>query len=243
MLRRRHRVGALAPAESGDRDQRHLVADPLRRALLEEPLQIAVVVLHEHGHHVDLLAPARRRLAQHLHRLPRPLGRAGELALGVVLRRVGVVDGYVGVDEAGGEERPGLLRGDEPAVGEERRQVLRREGLDDLHEIGARQGLAAFDGEEEAAEAGHLGGDAAVFGGGQLFLAGGGVGPEVAEAALHVAAVGDLDEAGEGLLEEEAGGEAGLFHQGVEAHPKGHPLRCWRPRRRATSRRSGARSR
>src|SRR5439155_26719530 len=106
--------------------------------------------------------------------------------------------------------------------------------LHDLHEVGAHERLAALDRHHAAAERGEPPGHVAPLGGRQLLAGRHAVGPEVAERALHVAAVGHLHQALERPAPQHAAREGQLADE-RGAHGKAQPARNWRPSRRVTS--------
>src|SRR5205814_979366 len=165
---------------------------------------------------------------------------SGQDAFGVVARRVRVVHRDTRLGQAGAVERLRVLRGHVPAVREERGEVVARKRADDVDEIGPHKGLAPLDRDEEPAHLRELGGERADLVERELLLRRDAVGPEVAEAALHVAAVGDLQETVVRPSREDPPGESELALRLLPAHGNSHPRANWRPSRAATSFRSGA---
>src|SRR6185369_2415018 len=113
------------------------------------------------------------------------------------------------------------------------------EGLDDVFQVLADQRLAALDQHQEAAELTQLLGNASVVRDRQLFLLGRHVGPEVTEAALHVAAIGDLNEHLKRPPPQQAERKARVLAHHRQLHRNDQPPRYCSESRTVTSFNSG----
>src|SRR4030095_14144826 len=164
------------------------------RAQLEQGLEIAPVVLHEYGHHVHLTLAVGRRGPERVDGSPGPVERPGQPSLPVMSSGSRIVDRDPDLRQAGGEELPGRSARDVPPVGEEQGNVIVRALSDDGGAAGTHDTLAALDRDQKAPETRELFGELAELLGRELLVRKRAVGPEVAEAALHVAAIRDLQQ-------------------------------------------------
>ena len=151
--------------------------------------------MHEHRHHRDLASAMRGRVPQG----PQRAHGGGESTLRPAMRVVPLRDGEVDRDADLGEPGvPQLTRqriGHAPAVGEEDRVMVAREGPHDVDDVGAQERLAPFDRDDHRARLGQLRGDTLEFRHRHLVPGMRRTLTEGTEAAGEIAAIRDLDDA------------------------------------------------